>query len=126
MKEYPRKLRLNTQLQRELSMLITEMLTDPRVSGVSITQVDVSPDLRNATVLVSSLGSDAELAAAVKALSGAVPLLRKGLGSRLRMRYVPQLHFRADTQIREADRLTRLIRDAVASDQTHTRERDED
>jgi ribosome-binding factor A len=126
MKEYPRKLRINTQLQRELAALITETLTDPRVSGVSITQVDVSPDLRNATVLVSSLGTDAELAAAAKALGGAVPLLRKGLGARLRMRYVPQLHFRPDIQIRQADRLSRLIRDAVASDEAHTRERDDD
>ena len=125
MKEYPRKLRINTQLQREVAALVVETLTDPRVAGVSITQVDVSPDLRNATVLVSSLGTDAELAAAVKALAGAVPLLRKGLGARLRMRYVPQLHFRADTQVRQADRLNRLIRDAVASDEAHTRERDE-
>lgn len=125
MKEYPRKLRINTQLQRELSELIVATLTDPRVAGITITQVDVSPDLRNATVLVSSLGTDAELAAAVKALAGAVPLLRKGLGARLRMRYVPQLHFRADTQIRQADRLSRLIRDAVASDQAHTPDRDD-
>lgn len=121
MKEYPRKLRINTQLQRELAELIVETLTDPRVAGVSITRVDASPDLRNANVMVSSLSSDAELNAAVKALAGAAPLLRKGLGARLRMRYVPQLHFRADTQMREADRLTRLIRDAVASDD-HSRE----
>ena len=75
MKEYPRKLRISTQLQRELSELIVDTLTDPRIRGVSISQVDVSPDLRNATVLVSSLGSEAELAGAVKALAGAVPLL---------------------------------------------------
>lgn len=125
MKEFPRKLRINTQIQRELAALIVETLTDPRISGVSITHVDVSPDLRNATVLVSSLGTDAELAAAAKALGGAVPLLRKGLGKRMRMRYVPQLHFRPDTQIRQADHLSRLIRDAVASDEDHTREQDE-
>ena len=122
MREFPRKLRINTQLQRELAGLIVETLTDPRLAGVSISQVDASPDLRNATVLVSSLGTEAELAAAVKALSGAVPLLRKGLGKRLRMRYTPQLHFRADTQMRQADKLTRLIRDAVASDQGHGQE----
>jgi ribosome-binding factor A len=115
-KEYPRKLRINTQLQRELAELIAGALTDPRVAGVSITQVDVAPDLRNATILVSSLTSDQELREAVTALHGAAPLLRRALGSRMRMRYTPQLHFRADTKMREADRLTRLIRDAVASD----------
>lgn len=126
MKEYPRKLRVNTQLQRELSELIAASLTDPRVEGVSITQVDVAPDLRNANIFVSSLGTDEELREAVTALHGAAPLLRKGLGARMRMRYTPQLHFRADTQIRQADRLTRLIRDAVASDKDHSRERGED
>lgn len=124
MKEYPRKLRLNTQLQRELAGLIRESLTDPRVAGVSLTHVDVSPDLRNATVLVSVLGTDAELDAAIRALGGAVPLLRKQLGARLRMRYVPQLHFRGDTQLRKADRLSQLIREAVSADEDHTRRRD--
>lgn len=124
MKEFPRKLRINTQLQRELSELIASRLTDPRLDGVSITMVDVAPDLRNATIRVSSLGSDDELEQAVTALHGAVPVLRKALGARMRMRYTPQLHFRADTQIRQADRLTRLIREAVQSDRRHGSEPD--
>ncbi len=119
MKDFPRKLRINTQLQRELSELIVARLTDPRLDGVSITTVDVAPDLRNATIHVSSLGSDEELEQSVTALHGAAPILRKALGARMRMRYTPQLHFRADTQIRHADRLTRLIRDAVKSDRQH-------
>lgn len=124
MKEFPRKLRINTQLQRELSELIVSRLTDPRLEGVSITTVDAAPDLRNATIRVSSLGSDEALQQAVTALNGAVPLLRKALGARLRMRYTPQLHFRADTQIRQADRLTQLIRDAVQSDKKHASDPD--
>jgi ribosome-binding factor A len=126
MKEYPRKLRINTQLQRELAELIADGLTDPRLAGATITEVDVSPDLRNATVRVGSLGTDAELEQSVRVLAGAAPLLRKGLGARLRLRYVPQLHFRVDTRIREADRLTRLIRDAVGADSDHARQRGED
>ncbi|WP_420465738.1 30S ribosome-binding factor RbfA [Panacagrimonas sp.] len=126
MKEFPRKLRINTQLQRELAELIVENLTDPRLDGVSITEVDVSPDLRNATVHVSSLKSDAELEQSVRALAGAGAILRKGLGRRLRLRYVPQLHFRSDSRIRKADRLTQLIRDAVVDDHQHARERGEE
>lgn len=125
MKEYPRKLRINTQLQRELSELLVEVLTDPRVNGVSITQVDVAPDLRNATILISSLKTDDELAKSVTALNHAGPLLRKHLGSRLRLRCTPQLHFRADAQLRQADRLTQLIRDAVQVDRSHAQDRQE-
>ncbi|MGQ0502183.1 MAG: 30S ribosome-binding factor RbfA [Panacagrimonas sp.] len=126
MKEFPRKLRINTQLQRELSELITDVLTDPRLEGVFITQVDAAPDLRNATILVSSLKPDAELAAAVGVLNNAAPLMRKHLGARLRMRYTPHLHFRADTQLRQADRLTQLIRESVQIDRAHAQDRRED
>lgn len=115
-KEFSRTLRLNAQLQRELSALIREELTDPRVTRVSVTQVSVSPDMRNARVSVSLLGGDAELAAAVKALNGASSLLRRGLGKALQLRYVPALSFVADAALREGDRIGALIREATASD----------
>lgn len=123
MKEFPRKLRINTQLQRELAALIHEELTDPRIAGISITHVEASPDLRNATILVSSLKSDDDLAKGVKALNGAAPVLRRGLGGRLKLRRVPALSFRADAQLRNADRLSVMIRDAVVSDSGHARDR---
>ncbi|MGQ0696667.1 MAG: 30S ribosome-binding factor RbfA [Panacagrimonas sp.] len=125
MKEFPRKLRINSEVQRELSELIADVLTDPRIDGVSITQVDVAPDLRNATILISSLKSDEELAKSVTALNHAGPLLRKYLGASLRLRCTPQLHFRADAQLRQADRLTQLIRDAVQVDQANALDRKE-
>ncbi|MBL6751902.1 MAG: 30S ribosome-binding factor RbfA [Nevskia sp.] len=115
-KEFSRTLRLNAQLQQELASLIRDELTDPRVVQVSVTRVDVAPDLRNANVAVSSLGADAELAAAVKALNGAAARLRRGLGRRLRLRYVPLLRFTADTGLREGDRIGALIRQAAARD----------
>jgi ribosome-binding factor A len=115
-KEFSRTLRLNAQLQRELSTLIRDELTDPRVQRVSVTQVSVSPDMRNARISVSLLGSDAELAAAVKALNGAGSLLRRSLGKTLQLRYVPALSFAADAALREGDRIGALIREATAAD----------
>jgi ribosome-binding factor A len=123
-KEFSRTLRLNAQLQRELSALIREELTDPRVTRVSVTQVSVSPDMRNARISVSLLGSDAELAAAVKALNGAGSLLRRGLGKALQLRYVPALSFVADAALREGDRIGALIREATASDRAAHPEED--
>jgi len=117
MKEYPRKLRLNTQLQGELALLIRNELSDPRVAGVTVTGVDVSPDLRNARVTVSLLGSDDQLKTAIKGLNSASGKLRHGLGERLSLRYVPHLHFTADLAMREGDRISALIRDAVRSDE---------
>ncbi|HKY93023.1 MAG TPA: 30S ribosome-binding factor RbfA, partial [Nevskiaceae bacterium] len=120
------KLRLNTQLQRELDELIRETLTDPRLKLVSITRVDVAPDMRNATVMVSQLGTDEQLAAAVKALSGAAGKLRHDLGRRLHVRSIPTLHFRADGALREGDRVSGLIKNAVLEDRKNAEDRDDE
>ena len=117
MKEYPRKLRLNTQLQGELAALIRDELSDPRVAGITVTGVDVSPDLRNARVTVSLLGDDARLKEALKGLKHAAGKLRHELGERLSLRYVPQLHFAADVALREGDRISALINAAVRGDE---------
>jgi ribosome-binding factor A len=118
-REFSRTLRINAQLQRELSSLIRGELTDPRVARVSVTQVSVSPDMRNARIAVSLLGSDAELLAAAKALNGAASLLRRALGRSLKLRYVPALRFVADEALREGDRIGSLIREATARDRAH-------
>lgn len=119
MKEYPRAARLNQQLQQELSSLLRAgLLRDPRLHDMilTVTKVDCSQDLSSARILVSWLGDDARLADAVKALNRAAGKLRHELGERLRMRYVPTLHFYADSALREADRLQALIRKVVADD----------
>jgi ribosome-binding factor A len=117
-REFSRTLRLNAQIQRELSELIRDELTDPRVAQlpITVTQVDVSPDLRNARVSVSILGADDKLATAVKVLNGASAHIRHGLGKRLRLRMVPTPHFVADTALREGDRIGALIRKAAEED----------
>ncbi|MBA4287062.1 MAG: 30S ribosome-binding factor RbfA [Xanthomonadaceae bacterium] len=116
-REYSRTLRINSQLQRELSELIRTELTDPRIGGLTITDVVVAHDVRNAKVSVSQLGTDEELKQAVKALNGAAGRLRHLLVDRLRIRHVPTLHFSADMALRDADRVGGLIRAAIASDQ---------
>ncbi|HEX4872011.1 MAG TPA: 30S ribosome-binding factor RbfA [Nevskiaceae bacterium] len=121
-REFARKLRINVEIQRELAGLIREELTDPRVAGITVTDADVAPDLRQARIRVSLLGDDARLAEAVKALNHAGAKLRHGLGRRLKLRYTPQLHFVADTALREGDRLGQLIRQAVREDAQHLRE----
>ncbi len=119
MREYPRKLRVNAQLQSELAALIRAELSDPRVAGVTVTAVDVSPDLRNARVSVSLLGSDDRLKEALKGLTRAEGKLRHGLGEKLRLRLVPHLHFVADAALREGDRISALIGAAVRDDDSH-------
>ena len=126
MREFPRKLRINTQLQGELSTLIREELSDPRVAGVTITAVDTSPDLRNARVNVSLLGDDARLAQAVAGLNHAAGKLRSGLSRRLKIRRVPELRFVADLALRQAERVSALIGEAMRRDAARGADSDAD
>ncbi len=124
-KEYPRRLRINVQMQRELIGLIRDELTDPRVAHVTVTKVDVTPDLRQARVMISVLGPEEQLKPAVDALNHAAPKLRHGLGRKMQLRYTPQLHFSADLALREGDRVGALIREATNADRLHAQERGE-
>ena len=124
-KEYPRKLRINVQLQRELASLIREELNDPRIGNVTLTAVDVSPDMRHAKVFISLLALDADLATAAKALNHAAGKLRHELKRRLRLRHIPELHFHGDTAPAAADHVTQLIRRARAEDRGNAADRGE-
>jgi len=127
MKDYPRSVRLNTQLQEELSQVLrSDLLHDPRVTGVnfSVTAVEVTRDMGNARVMISSLfADDARLDEAVKGLNHAAGRIRHELGRRVKLRYVPQLQFHPDKALREGDRISSLISKVVAEDRVHAEQR---
>lgn len=114
-KEFARTSRINQQLQDVLSGLIRD-LRDPRIGSITVTDVDVAPDMRSAKVRVSHFGDDATLAEAVKGLNHARGFLRRALGRELALRFVPELRFEADRALREGDRINALIRQARATD----------
>ncbi len=102
--------RLNVLFQAELAELIRD-IRDPRLASiVSITHVDVSPDLENAQVHVSVLGDDAEKRGSIVALSHAAAFLRRELLHRLRVKHIPMLHFVLDESIEEAAHVLDLMR----------------
>ena len=111
-REYERSLRVSQQLQRELSELIRRQVKDPRVHMVTITDVDVSPDLKNAKVLFSVLGAEAPQPEMTAALNHAAGYLRHLLGRNLRLRSIPELHFTYDDTLDRAAHLDALIRKA--------------
>ncbi len=92
--------RVNELLRQEISDLLLRDLRDPRLDGlISITQVEVSPDLSNARVMVSVMSETATPGDALKALNSAAGFLHKELVHRLEMRRVPFLTFHLDTSI---------------------------
>src|ERR1700694_191499 len=102
--------RLNDQLREEISDLVMRELKDPRIGGlVTITEVDVSPDLSRAKVFVSVLGSADEKKSTMKALGAASHFLQRELRRRLTIRRMPELAFVADESIEHGARILSLI-----------------
>jgi ribosome-binding factor A len=106
-RRYSRTLRVN-EVVRECLADELERMSDPRLALVTITGVDVSPDLRHATVWYAALGRhEPEL---VSALSACAPHLRAVLGREVRLKYLPRLHFREDPAIETGARVEEIIR----------------
>ena len=104
-----RQKRVAELVHRELSDLLERKMGDPRVQGVTITEVDVTPDLRMARVHVTRLGTEDERKAALSGLKGAEGFLRRELGLRLALRYVPELIFFLDNTWQNASRIDALL-----------------
>jgi len=105
-----RKGRINEDLQRELSALI-RTLKDPRVqqSMVSVTKVEATGDLRYAKVYISVLDKD-KSKETLKGLKSAGGFLRREIGSRLQLRYTPELIFEEDDSIAYGAKMFNLLR----------------
>ncbi|MCY3602325.1 MAG: 30S ribosome-binding factor RbfA [Chloroflexi bacterium] len=105
--------RVSELLREEISDLVQRDLKDPRLEGalLSITEVEVSGDLRNAAVFVSHLGSAEERDEALAGLQSAASYLERELRRRLRMRRTPSLTFRFDPSIERGARLASTIAD---------------
>lgn len=119
-----RKQRLAETLRAELYEVIRRELRDPRFSEglLSITGVDVSPDLKYATVYVSVLGDEHAKKDILKALAGAAGVLRAELGRRKAFKSVPELHFRYDESIERGARVFQMIEQATREDQERQHE----
>ncbi len=109
---YKRTDRINSLLQRELAQIVSEELTDPRIAFATVTAVQTTSDLRTARVHVSVLGDDDERRATLTALERAKHHLRKVLGDRTELRYVPEIVFVEDRTAERAARISSLLRQA--------------
>jgi ribosome-binding factor A len=96
-------------IREEVSQIVGFELEDPRVETVTVTDVRVTENLRDATIYFTSAGADAEKAAAHKALQHAAQYVRRQLGTVLNLRYTPELHFVRDTVEESAARVEELL-----------------
>jgi len=115
-RDFSRSDRISEQIRRELADLLQFEVKDPRVSMVTITEVEVSGDIAHAKIYFSAPVHDnpQALAELQKGLDKSAGFLRSQLGKRMMVRTVPQLHFIYDTSIDHGMKISRLIDEALA------------
>lgn len=104
--------RVNEQMKRELIQLLQFEVRDPRVGAVSITDVEVSPDLYHAKVYYAPRGDDEEKKRTLEGLKAAAPFLRTEISKRMSIRKTPELHFALDNTLEHALHIEALLREA--------------
>jgi ribosome-binding factor A len=106
--------RVGDQIRSELALLLAREVHDPGIGFVTLTRVQVSPDLQLARVFYTALGDDKTRDASARALERAAPFLRRQLGARLRLRRAPELRFLYDGSIAGQDRIEQILQELHA------------
>lgn len=107
--------RIDHELQRELAMLISTELKDPRLGFVTVTRVEISSDLQVAKVYVSIIGDRHVAKQSMMALESARGFLRGGIGSAVVLRHTPELVFVEDRSTEKAIALSRVLAESRAA-----------
>ncbi|EIA19870.1 30S ribosome-binding factor RbfA [Listeria fleischmannii] len=103
--------RVAEQMKKELGDILNRKLKDPRLGFITITDVEVTGDLQQATIFISILGNEKEREDTLLALEKAHGFIRSEIGNRMRLRKVPELLFEMDSSLEYGNRIDELLRD---------------
>lgn len=98
-------------IQQEISELLIRKIKDPRLEMVTITGVEVSPDLKLAQVYFSRFGNPDEVRRGLEGLQSAAGFIKRELGHRMKLRRIPDLEFKYDTSFEYGDRIETILKD---------------
>ncbi|NLA58943.1 MAG: 30S ribosome-binding factor RbfA [Firmicutes bacterium] len=110
MATHQRVQRVREAIKQEASDIIRKM-KDPRVAFVTVTDAEVSRDLRHVKIFVSVLGDDESKRSAMEGLERATGYIRSEIGQRIRLRHTPEIIFRWDESIERGARISQLLRE---------------
>ncbi|HEX7057854.1 MAG TPA: 30S ribosome-binding factor RbfA [Bacilli bacterium] len=102
--------RVGEQIKKEISRILQTEFKDPRIGFVTVTGVEVTNDLSQATVYLSVLGSPEQKEESLRALSKGMGFLRSEVGKRVRLRHTPELMFKFDTSIEYGSKIDHLLK----------------
>ncbi|MBC7357152.1 MAG: 30S ribosome-binding factor RbfA [Desulfacinum sp.] len=109
--EYKRADRVADVLQRTIAELLYRRVRDPRLTKITITGVELTDDLRHARVFYCMVGTDSEKDLAASALAKAAPFIRREVGKRVHLKYLPSFTFSYDESFDYGEKIERLLRE---------------
>jgi ribosome-binding factor A len=101
--------RIDELFRQEIGEILTREVDDPRIGFATITDVETTPDLRHAKVLVSVIGKPEERQATIAAMGRRMPFVRHELGKRLRLKRIPEFHLELDETVERGTRILHLL-----------------
>jgi ribosome-binding factor A len=106
--------RIDELLRQEIGQALEREVTDPGIGFVTVTKVETTPDLSHARVWFSVIGPEEQRKETLAALRRAMPFVRHGLGSKIRMRRIPELEARLDDTLERGTRVLQILNDLEA------------
>ena len=104
-----RTTRVAEQMKKEIAAIVEQDVKDPRIGFITITNVELSNDLRHAKIFFSSLGNEEEQKKSLAGLENAKGFIRKEVASRIQLRYAPEILFRIDNSIEHGVKISQIL-----------------
>lgn len=101
--------KLQELIKQEISQMILQELKDPRIGFVTVTQVEVTGDLREAKVYVSIMGGDEQVKESWQGLQSSLGFIRREIGKRIRLRFTPEISFALDKSLDYSAHIQELL-----------------
>lgn len=121
-----RLLKAASAIREVVSMAIITELRDPRVTGVTVTAVEMTPDMRQAKVHVSIMGHEKKQADCLEGLKRSAGFLQAKINDRIETRYTPKLEFYLDKGVKHSIEVARILKDVLPQDDEPEAEDDDD
>lgn len=116
--QFKRAERVGDLIKREISEMLIRGIKDPRISMVTITRVNISDDLRVAKVYFSVMGGDEDRKRNLQGLNSAKGFIKREVGKRIHLRYVPDIIFKFDPSLEYAEHINRMIKELHREEKT--------
>ena len=101
--------KLQELIKQEMSKMLLKELKDPRIGFVTVTDVEMTGDLREAKIYVSIMGGEEQVKSSLEGLQSALGFIRREIGHRIRLRFTPEISFALDTSLDYGDHIQKLL-----------------